>query len=258
MLVVWSGNIPQLVILTSHFGRSYSCHAFSSLFSYYNVACSCGIKPEWNAQVYTTKALGRGPVSLWYASYCWAALRYIHSIVCEILGSAPSILLVIQCRTVLSAWNWFWGTSWAEIGITFLWGNLLKFWCRNLHWAFIHICITLFSHSANDLNEWALDSTGFLCRAQKGWHFTQPLFQWPLYLRDTTKFSCFHYFIQNLSVISYLVEDCNTPLHVQYLFTLHYRLTEAHRSAIRVIRRIRYFVAKRKFQVWLINHIDSI
>ena len=29
-----------------------------------------------------------------------------------------------------------------------------------------------------------------------------------------------------------------------------YRLTEAHKTAIRVLRKIKYFVARRKFQVW--------
>ena len=38
------------------------------------------------------------------------------------------------------------------------------------------------------------------------------------------------------------------PMTLLLLTTVH-RLTDAHKSAIRVMRRIRYFVAKRKFQV---------
>ena len=41
-----------------------------------------------------------------------------------------------------------------------------------------------------------------------------------------------------------------------------YRLTEAHKTAIRVIRRIRYFVGRRKFQVIstqiiILNHLNT-
>lgn len=45
-----------------------------------------------------------------------------------------------------------------------------------------------------------------------------------------------------------ILELRSRNLHITNNFRYFYRLTDAHRNAIRAIRKIKYFVARRKFQ----------